>query len=182
MKERAQLVKLVTYRNTDTARGPVMFQQRHFTTMWHTGSTIAVSIGICPLDHLSGAYWSLCAPVVSMPIASGSWVPVGPVQPPTHKRRRWKTKARSHTPKRVKRSRLDPEHSPTRMGSADAHSNEDNPVDPSQEDNAGPDLSDQDLPMSLHEDMSDFDWVANTRRPECENPLSPGGPGDDLGP
>ena len=82
----------------------------------------------------------------------------------------------------MKRSRLDPERSPTRTGSADAHSNEDNPVDPSQEDNAGPDLSDQDLPMSPHKDAPDFDWVANTRRPERENPLSPGGPGDDLGP
>ena len=117
-----------------------------------------------------------------MPIASGSWVPVGPVQPPAHKQCRWKTKARLHTPKCVKRSQLDPERSPTRTGSADAHSNEDNPVDPSQEDNAGPDLSDQDLPMSPHKDAPDFDWVANTRRPERENPLSPGGPGDDLGP
>ena len=34
------------------------------------------------------------------------------------------------------------------MGSADAHLNEDNPVDPLQEDNVGPDPSDQDLPMS----------------------------------
>ena len=30
--------------------------------------------------------------------------------------------------------------------------------------------------------MPDFDWVANIHHPKHKNPLSPGGPGDDLDP